>query len=86
MTVAAAELGAHTHQWRATNTPATSNSPQNKAPAIALGDVYTTDFTAENMASQAISNTGGSQSHTNMHPFLCLRFIVALFGIYPSRN
>ncbi len=80
------QLPAHTHQWRASNTPASSNSPQAKAPAIALGDVYTSDFTPANMATTAISNVGGGQSHTNLMPFLCINFIIALFGIYPSRN
>lgn len=37
-------------------------------------------------ATTAIANTGGSQSHTNLMPTLCVNFIVALFGIYPSRQ
>jgi len=34
----------------------------------------------------SISNVGGSRSHTNLMPFLCVHFIVALVGIYPSRQ
>jgi microcystin-dependent protein len=33
-----------------------------------------------------ISNTGGSQPHENRQPFLVLNFIIALQGIFPSRN
>lgn len=33
-----------------------------------------------------IQNTGGSQSHTNIQPFGCVNFIIALQGIFPSRN
>jgi microcystin-dependent protein len=38
------------------------------------------------MASNMVTHTGGSRSHTNLMPFLCVNFIVALFGIYPSRH
>jgi len=34
----------------------------------------------------SIGHTGGSQSHTNLMPTLCVNFIVALIGIYPPRN
>jgi microcystin-dependent protein len=38
------------------------------------------------MAAQAISNVGGSQAHENRSPFLVLNYIIALQGIFPSRN
>jgi microcystin-dependent protein len=34
----------------------------------------------------AVSITGGSQSHQNMMPSLAITFIIALQGIFPSRN
>ena len=43
----------------------------------------TTDI---NFASNAITNVGGSRSHTNLQPFLCINFIISLVGIYPSRH
>jgi len=36
--------------------------------------------------SVAIGNTGGSQWHTNVQPFLVIHYIIALVGTYPSRN
>jgi len=33
-----------------------------------------------------IGNTGGSQSHTNVQPFQVVSFIMALYGIFPSRS
>ena len=36
------------------------------------------------MAPQAISPVGGSQPHTNFQPYLCVDFIISLFGIFPS--
>lgn len=34
----------------------------------------------------SVSNVGGSQPHNNMMPYLVLNFIIALQGIFPSRN
>jgi microcystin-dependent protein len=39
-----------------------------------------------NMNAGALANVGGSRSHNNMAPTQTLNFIIALFGIYPSRN
>jgi microcystin-dependent protein len=42
------------------------------------------DVPNQNMAAQAISTVGGSQPHTNIQPYLCVNFIISLFGIFPS--
>lgn len=36
------------------------------------------------LAPQSVGSSGGSQPHSNMQPYLCLDFIISLFGIYPS--
>jgi microcystin-dependent protein len=38
------------------------------------------------MAASAIGATGGGQPHDNMPPYLVLNYIIALQGIFPSRN
>lgn len=38
------------------------------------------------MAGQSIGNSGGSQPHTNFMPYLCVNFIISLYGVYPSQN
>jgi microcystin-dependent protein len=38
------------------------------------------------MDPSAVLNVGGSQPHTNLQPYLVLNFIIALQGIFPSRN
>ena len=43
-----------------------------------------TNLVAMNPA--AVADTGASQSHTNMQPFLAVSFIIALQGLFPSRN
>ena len=37
-----------------------------------------------NLASQVVGSVGGSQPHTNFQPYLCVSFIISLFGIFPS--
>ena len=49
-------------------------------------DLYINEPQSTDLAGQAITNTGGSQAHTNVMPFQCVTFIIALFGVYPSRN
>jgi microcystin-dependent protein len=33
-----------------------------------------------------LSTVGGNLPHTNIQPYLCVNFVIALFGIFPSRN
>lgn len=52
------------------------------------GTLYQTNVSSNlvDMASQSLPNTGGSQAHDNMQPFLAINFIIALVGLYPSRS
>lgn len=81
-------LPAHTHTLQVTNNPASTQQPANGVYARAQVDAYIREQnpSAVNMSSQAITAVGGSQAHTNLQPFLCINFIIALFGIYPSRQ
>ena len=46
--------------------------------------VTLSDSPRTTMAPQSVAPTGGSQPHENMQPFLCVGFIISLFGIFPS--
>ncbi len=46
--------------------------------------MYFEDSPATAMNASSITPMGGSQPHENVHPFLCINFIISLFGIYPS--
>ena len=39
-----------------------------------------------NLNAQSIGPAGGSQPHENMQQYLCLTFIISLFGIFPTQN
>lgn len=47
--------------------------------------VYISETPGANLNAQAVGITGGSQPHENMQPFLCISFIISLFGIFPSQ-
>jgi microcystin-dependent protein len=38
------------------------------------------------MNAGAIGPAGGNQPHENMQPFLCINFIISLFGVFPSQT
>ena len=90
VTLSEAQIPSHTHTLRGTTQPGNLNAPSNTAAfARSSGtELYQSNTTASlvDMASAAISTTGGSQSHTNVQPFLTLNFIIALQGLYPSRS
>ncbi|MEA2484662.1 MAG: hypothetical protein QOC55_2609 [Thermoleophilaceae bacterium] len=55
-------------------------------PATATLDMYGNAANLSAMDPGVVSNTGGSQPHQNMQPFLTVNFIIALQGIFPSQN
>ena len=88
-TVLISEMPAHIHTMRASNAAATVAAPTACVPAqpvTNVGAIYGPASSPTTMAPQAIANTGGSQPHTNLQPYLVLTACIALAGIFPSRN
>ena len=87
VTLTVNQLPSHTHPMRASTGVGNSNDPHNKvlsnSPSV---DLYIEDPPTSAMAATAITSVGGSQTHNNMAPFLGINFIIALVGIFPSRN
>ena len=82
---------AHGRSLKATSLDADSTDPEGKLLAKSTGGsayhtVKASDQTTVAMHPGVLTNTGGSQPHFNLAPTLCLNFIVALVGIYPSRS
>ncbi|MEM8696425.1 MAG: tail fiber protein [Pseudomonadota bacterium] len=50
------------------------------------GNQYADANNLVDMASNSLTNAGGSQPHNNLQPFLVMNFIIALQGLYPSRS
>jgi microcystin-dependent protein len=45
---------------------------------------YGTDQPPTTLSPSTLGSVGGSQPHTNFQPYLCVDFIISLFGIFPS--
>ena len=89
-TLTANELPPHTHALQGSTDLANSSSPaSNVTAAKGRGgkDIYAPGGSpVQPLSPQAIAATGGSQPHNNMQPFSTLNFIIAMTGIFPSRN
>ncbi|HEU4452953.1 MAG TPA: tail fiber protein [Longimicrobium sp.] len=85
VTLSTGQIPSHTHTMLATSDPGTQSSPANLVLARDTGtDLYGADSPFVNMSPQSISPVGGSQPHENCQPFLCINYIISLFGIFPS--
>jgi microcystin-dependent protein len=85
ITLTVSQIPAHSHPLLASSGVATLTDPGgNVAGQTGTFDGYQTTPGAANMAPQSISSVGGSQPHTNFQPYLCVDFIISLFGIFPS--
>lgn len=88
VTLTTQNMPTHTHSLNAFSESGNVASPQNAflASTGALDPEYRTSGTSVQMAAQAISTVGGNQPFNTMPPYLVLNFVIALEGIYPSRN
>jgi len=87
VTLTVNQLPSHTHTLQGSATVANKAEPTGRVPGTSSTfDFYQSGAPVDNMASTAVSNVGGSRSHTNLMPYLCIHFIIALVGIYPSRH
>lgn len=83
------QIPGHSHAARAYSGGGGTDSPQNAvwAKEETVGALpYSTTSPNTTMSSNAIGNTGGTQAHDNMQPFLTINYCIALLGIFPSRS
>jgi microcystin-dependent protein len=86
VTLTVNQIPAHSHPALGTNDTATQPNPGGQVPArFSQANLfpYLEDTPNNNMATTAITPVGGSQPHTNFQPYLCVDYIISLFGIFP---
>jgi microcystin-dependent protein len=92
VTLLSTQIPAHNHLMQASTTDANQASPANNICAPVLDSQGAAGFEFSNAAPNATMNpaaiaaSGGSQPHENLQPYLCLSFVIALEGLFPSRN
>lgn len=87
VTLTSATTAAHSHTLNTYN--AVANGPNPGGNLLGLSSqvqMYFGDNPQQPMNQGSVSITGGSQPHDNMMPYLCLNFIISLFGIYPTQS
>jgi microcystin-dependent protein len=90
VTVNIQQLPTHMHPLMASTqlanqaTVATAGVPN--ILAATEGNQYAPPASLTTLTPDSVTNVGGSQPHNNMMPYLVLNFIIALQGIFPSRN
>ncbi len=89
VTLTSAQIPSHTHQLRGTGTLATAQQVTGATHAAvdptAVGDRYGPPTDLVDMATTHLTPSGG-QPHENRQPYQVVRWIIALQGIFPSRN
>lgn len=87
VTLTPQQIPSHNHALVATTAIATQSSPSGNLLAQSSAmDLYIEDVPNVALSPQSIGPAGGSQPHENMQPFLCINFIISLFGIFPSQT
>lgn len=87
VTLLASQLPAHGHVQQASTNAVSSGSGPTAVPGTAtLTSFYGNAAPQADMAASAVDVSGGSQPHNNMAPFQVINFIIAVEGVYPSRN
>lgn len=88
VTLTTNQIPNHSHVPQCSSLNGTATAPLNAVWAANTdAPAYAKAITASaNMAPQALAPDGGSQPHDNMLPYLCINFIISLFGVFPSQN
>ena len=87
VTLSTQQIPNHTHPLTASNDIATLTTVGGNVlatPPSATVFPYGTDAPPTTLSPSTIGSAGGSQPHENCQPFLCINFIISLYGVYPS--
>lgn len=85
-TLTTAEMPAHVHAARATNTKGDQFLPTGNVLASVAANLYAQLGPGQALPAASISNVGLGQPHENLSPYLTLTFGIALQGIFPTPN
>ncbi|KRB47097.1 MULTISPECIES: phage tail protein [unclassified Terrabacter] len=89
VTLTTSQMPAHTHPVMGSSATASVTSATGNVPATTAGVTvfaYGTDQPHTTLHPSTVAPSGGFQPHDNMQPYLCITFIIATEGIYPSQN
>ena len=85
-TLTVQQIPIHTHAMLASTDVPTTSSPHNNLVGQAAAKFFRNGSPSVQLNAQSLSPAGGSQPHENTQPFLCINFIISLFGVFPSQT
>jgi microcystin-dependent protein len=86
VTLTLQQVPSHRHAFVGTTNQAGTTNPPTNIPGQNPGSsVYVEDQAFVALAPQSLLPDGGSQPHDNFQPYLCVSFIISLFGVFPPR-
>lgn len=87
-TLTVQQIPSHTHPLIATSQLGNQLSPEGNllAESAAALQPYIEAPPTAPMNAGSVGPVGGSQPHENTQPFLCINFIISLFGVFPSQS
>lgn len=85
VTLQSSAMPSHNHAINVSVQPADAHGPAPHLPAVSPRQVYEPTNTGS-FAPDAVANSGGGQSHENRQPLLAISYVIALVGVFPSRN
>ncbi len=80
------QIPSHDHAMRASNSAASTAEVTGASLAESAQNAYVASSANASLSADSVGNAGGGQPHNNMQPYLTLHFIIALVGLFPSRN
>lgn len=87
ITLTVQQIPQHSHVFLASTDPATVlNAQGNVVSTTATATPYISIPPTAPLVQQSLVPVGGSQPHNNFQPYLCVDFIISLFGIFPSQT
>lgn len=84
VTLTVNQIPAHNHPLLASTALANQEAPGASVTGQSEVAIYGAQTPLGTMNPAAVSPAGGSQPHTNFQPYLCVSFIISMFGIFPS--
>ncbi len=86
VTLTVSQIPAHSHPLLVSQDPASSPNPQGNVLATPVSATpYAALTPTLSLSPAAVTSVGGSQPHTNFQPYLCVNFIISLFGFFPQQ-
>lgn len=86
VTLTVSQIPQHNHQFLASSDTGTGISDPTNATLNSNLDIYGTTAPSSAMNAAMLGGVGGNQPHDNFQPYLCVDWIISLFGVFPSQT